>query len=58
MDDQAHIFKLLFQESAETQVNDFKKQNLIDDFLEPVEENSNPQVNFRIRRSLTLTLVR
>ena len=51
MDDQAHIFKLLFQESAETQVNDFKKQNLIDDFLEPVEDTSNPQVNFGICKS-------
>lgn len=45
MDDQAHIFKLLFQESAETQVNDFKKQNLIDEFLDPVEDNPSPQVS-------------
>lgn len=41
MDDQNHIFQLLFQESTDSQIADYKNsQNLIDDLLAPPEQNA------------------
>ena len=54
MDDQNHIFQLLFQETAEHQITEYKKSNLIDDLLTPPDPNSNStQVNRRLFRKKT-----
>jgi len=37
MEDQSHIFQLLFQETAEHQISEYKSSNLIDDLLTPSE---------------------
>lgn len=41
MDDQNHIFQLLFNETADHQLAEYKNSNLIDDLLAPPDTNSN-----------------